>query len=56
MTHTDKKLLFSVEDDALYLHVNDILIIPFRDLVEWQKFALAMVDMMPEMAENIEQR
>ena len=47
-----KKLLFSVEDNCIYLHINDTLIIPFRDLEEWNKFANDMLDMVPEITEN----
>lgn len=56
----EKKLLFSVETEdngrfkCLYLHINDTLIIPFRDLDEWKKFANDMLGMTAEMAENIE--
>lgn len=47
-----KKLLFSVEDYCIYLHINDTLIIPFRDLEEWNKFANDMLGMVPEMTES----
>jgi hypothetical protein len=48
------KMLFSIEEDGVYLHVNDKLIIPFKDLEEWEKFANEMLGMMPEMAENLQ--
>jgi hypothetical protein len=47
-----KKLMFLVEDDGIYLYINDTLIIPFRDLEEWNKFAHGMLGMVPEMTEN----
>lgn len=48
-----KKLLFSIEDDCIYLHINDTLIIPFEDLNEWKEFANKMLDMTGEMSETI---
>jgi len=51
-----KKLLFSIEEDGsvIYLHINDVLIIPFKDLEEWEEFAQQMLGMMTEMSGNIE--
>lgn len=48
-----KELLFSIEDECIYLHINDTLIIPFRDLDEWKQFANDMLGMTEEMSENI---
>ena len=50
-----KKLLFSIEEDnCIFLHVNDTLIIPFKDLEEWEKFANDMLNMVEEMSGNLE--
>lgn len=55
-----KKLLFSVETEdngkfkCLYLHVNDTLIMPFRDLDEWKRFANDMLGMTAEIQDNID--
>lgn len=51
-----KKLLFSIEEDGavIYLHVNDVLIIPFKDLEEWEEFAQQMLNMTEEMSKNLE--
>ena len=49
-----KKLLFSIEEDnCIFLHVNDTLIIPFKDLEEWEKFANDMLNMVEEMSGNL---
>jgi hypothetical protein len=55
----EKELLFSVETEdngtfrCLYLHIDDTLIIPFRDLNEWKKFANDMLAMESEIQDNI---
>jgi methyl coenzyme M reductase subunit C-like uncharacterized protein (methanogenesis marker protein 7) len=56
ITPNKKELLFSVEDDGLYLHINNVVAIPFTDLEEWKEFAEQMLGMMAEMSEQIEQR
>jgi hypothetical protein len=52
--NSEKKLLFSIEDDCLYLHIDNTLIIPFRDLEEWKEFANKMLGMTEEISENIQ--
>lgn len=54
---SDKQLLFSIvrdTDTSIYLHVGDTLIIPFKDMEEWEKFANNMLDMTAEIRENLE--
>ena len=54
-----KKLMFSVDTEGdgsysgLHLHVNDTLIIPFKDLEDWKEFANDMLGMTPEIQENL---
>lgn len=54
MTVVRKNLMFSIEEDGLYLHIGDSVIIPFADLEEWETFAQDMLGMMPEMSENLQ--
>jgi hypothetical protein len=54
MTAVKKKLMFSIEEAGIYLHIADTVIIPFKDLEEWNTFAQDMLEMMPEMKENLE--
>jgi hypothetical protein len=47
------KLLFEVVDGAIYLHISETVIIPFRNIDEWRTFANQMLDMIPEITENL---
>lgn len=51
--NTPRVLLFSVEENCIYLHINDTVIIPFRDLDEWNDFANQMLAMAPEIKDNL---
>lgn len=50
---SDKKLMFSIKDDAIYLHIGDSAIIPFEDLDQWTKFVNDMLYMIEEIKMNI---
>jgi hypothetical protein len=48
------KLYFEVvEDGMIYLHINELVIIPFKNIDDWRTFANQMLDMIPEIKENL---
>ena len=47
------QLLFEISTGAIYLHINETVIIPFRNIEEWKKFANDMLAMVPEITENL---
>lgn len=50
----NKELLFSIEEgDKIHLHINETIIIVFKNLDEWKSFAESMLHMIPEISDTL---